>query len=228
MNVALLLEMVAGGAPDRIVVGPDPGGITAAELLARARRAAALFRSSGAEHVALVDLNSEVLPICVFGAALAGLPFAPVNYRLTDEQLDGILRRLEPALVVAGPDCLPRLADREGQQLLSTEEFLDRVAADDGTDVELPFVDPEEVAILLFTSGTTGEPKAAVLRHRHLTAYILESVEFLGAGEGDCQLVSVPPYHIAGVSAVLERAVQRAPDRLPARLRPRRVGPGRS
>jgi acyl-CoA synthetase (AMP-forming)/AMP-acid ligase II len=57
--------------------------------------------------------------------------------------------------------------------------------------------------VLLFTSGTTGEPKAAVLRHRHLTSYVLESVEFLGAGEDEATLVSVPPYHIAGIAGVL-------------------------
>ena len=63
---------------------------------------------------------------------------------------------------------------------------------------DVPFVDPDEIAILLFTSGTTGEPKAAVLRHRHLASYIIGSVEFIGADEDEAQLVSVPPYHIAG------------------------------
>ena len=57
--------------------------------------------------------------------------------------------------------------------------------------------------MLLHTSGTSGEPKAAVLRHRHLTNYVLGAVEFLGAGEDEASLVSVPPYHIAGISAIL-------------------------
>jgi len=55
----------------------------------------------------------------------------------------------------------------------------------------------------LFTSGTTGAPKAAVLRHRHLTSYILGSVEFMGAGEDEAALICVPPYHVAGLAAVL-------------------------
>ena len=57
--------------------------------------------------------------------------------------------------------------------------------------------------MLLFTSGTTSEPKAAVLRHRHLVSYIISSVEFLGCSPDEAQLVCVPPYHIAGVAAVL-------------------------
>jgi acyl-CoA synthetase (AMP-forming)/AMP-acid ligase II len=63
--------------------------------------------------------------------------------------------------------------------------------------------DPDGVAVLLFTSGTTGEPKAAVLRHRNLAAYLIGSVEFGAAGPDEATIVSVPPYHIAAVSSVL-------------------------
>jgi fatty-acyl-CoA synthase len=68
-----------------------------------------------------------------------------------------------------------------------------------------PAVEPsrDDVAVLLFTSGTSGEPKAAVLRHRHLTAYVLATIEFMAADEDEATLVSVPPYHIAGISAVV-------------------------
>ena len=196
MNTALLLEMVAEGAPDRAVVGST----TAGELLGRARAAATRFLAAGVEHVALVDVNSEAVPIALFGAGMAGLPFAPVNYRLTDEQLDGLLRRLSPGLVIAGPDVVDRIGDIDGIQVMTRDELL---AIDPVDDADLPFVDPDEIAVLLFTSGTTGDPKAAVLRHRHLTSYILTSVEYLSADEADAQLVSVPPYHVAGISAVL-------------------------
>jgi long-chain acyl-CoA synthetase len=64
-------------------------------------------------------------------------------------------------------------------------------------------MDPDSLAVLLFTSGTTGAPKAAVLRHKHLTSYVLGTVEFGAAAEDDAALVSVPPYHIAGVAAIL-------------------------
>ena len=203
MNVGMLLEMAADGAPDRVAVGSKAGGLTYVELLARARRLAALLRSKSVERLGLVDLNSEAVPLCLFGAGLAGAAFAPINYRLTDEQLHAILGRLAPALVVVGPDVEQRAAGIDGIELLRTGDLLDAVAAADDPTDELPFVDPDDVAVLLFTSGTTGEPKAAVLRHRHVTSYIFGSVEFLGADEDHAQLVSVPPYHIAGISAVL-------------------------
>ena len=202
MNVAMLLEMAAEGAPDRITVGSKDGGLTTAELLAIARRAAALFASSSAQHVGMVGLNSEAVPIALFGAAIAGLPFAPVNYRLTDEQLRTIVARLAPGVVVVDPDMVDRIAGVDGIELVSRDEFLEQVMHGDA-DYDAPFVDPEDIAILLFTSGTTGEPKAAVLRHRHLASYIIGSVEYLAADEDEAQLVSVPSYHVAGMSAVL-------------------------
>ena len=53
--------------------------------------------------------------------------------------------------------------------------------ASTGTEAtDLPVVEADDVAVLLFTSGTTGDPKVAILRHRHLVAYILGSVDYLG------------------------------------------------
>jgi acyl-CoA synthetase (AMP-forming)/AMP-acid ligase II len=60
----------------------------------------------------------------------------------------------------------------------------------------------DPVAVALYTSGTTAAPKAALLRHRHLLAYVLNTVEF-GSGDGDAALVAVPPYHVAGLANLL-------------------------
>ena len=66
-----------------------------------------------------------------------------------------------------------------------------------------PSEDPRAIAVQLFTSGTTGKPKAAILRHENLMSYIVGTVEFGAADEDDAILVTVPPYHIAGISSVL-------------------------
>ena len=204
MNVGMLVEMAVEGAGDRVLVGPRAGRLTAPELVARARRVATLLRSRDVAHIALLDLNSEAVPITLLGAALAGVPFAPVNYRLSDDQLNGIMEGLSPGLVIVGPDEEGRIAPVEGIETMRRADLLNACADPDAPVADdLPFVDPEDVAILLFTSGTTGEPKAAVLRHRHLTSYIITTVEFMGAAADEAQLVSVPSYHIAGISAVL-------------------------
>ena len=202
MNVAMLLEMVVEGAAGRTLLGTRSGGLTSSDLLAAARRAATLFVESGADHVLLLDLNSEAVPVALLGASLAGLPFVPVNYRLTDHQLGSILQRVSPGLVIAGSDMAARVSGIGGLSVLERKDFLGRVSTGEPP-ADLPWVDPDAIAVLLFTSGTTGEPKAAVLRHRHLVSYIIGSVEYLGAGDDEAQLVAVPPYHIAGVSSIL-------------------------
>ncbi|HKH87428.1 MAG TPA: AMP-binding protein, partial [Acidimicrobiales bacterium] len=109
MNIAMLLEMAAEGDPDRIVLGSHDGGISAAELLEQAKRAAVYFEKSGAEVVGYFGLNSDVLPVALFGAALAGVPFSPINYRAPDEQLHGILGRVTGGLMIADDEEVERL-----------------------------------------------------------------------------------------------------------------------
>ena len=206
MHTAMLLEMAAEGLADRVALGPDPGGVTFGQLLQGAQRAAATIRASGAETVAYVGLNSAAFPLALFGAALAGRPFAPLNYRLPDEQLAKIVARTAPSLAIVDDDIAPRFAAGiDGVRFVTRSAFL--AAANDATTVAdaagAGSADADDIAVLLFTSGTTGEPKAAVLRHRHLTSYVISTVEFMGSAEDEAALVSVPPYHIAAVSAVL-------------------------
>ena len=201
MNIAMLLEMAAEGDPERIVLGPHDGGISAAELLERARRAAIFFTKTGTEVVGYFGLNSDTLPVALFGAALAGIPFSPINYRAPDEQLRGILARVAGGMMIADDDEVERLGACGAAHVITKGELA--AATSEPVEAEHPFVDPEEIAVLLFTSGTTSEPKAAILRHRHLVSYIIGSVEFLGCSPAEAQLICVPPYHIAGMAAIL-------------------------
>lgn len=199
----MLLDMAADGLGDRVALGRASDGISFEGLRTRARRVAAFLADADGDRVGFIDLNTDAVPLALFGAALAGKPFAPVNYRLADAQLTAILRRMAPAVVIVGPGTAERIGDVEGITAITRGRLLE--VAGDPASPELPegFVDPEDVAVLLFTSGTTGEPKAAVLRHRNLASYVLSTVDFGGAAEDEATLISVPPYHIAGVSAVL-------------------------
>jgi acyl-CoA synthetase (AMP-forming)/AMP-acid ligase II len=206
MHLSMLLDMTVEGLGERVALGPLASGVSFAEFGARARRVAALLAARPGDRVGLVDLNSDAVPLTLFGAALAAKPYAPVNYRLTDAQLGAIVARMAPATVVVGPGVAERIPDVDGITLVSRAELL--AVAEDETAPQLTDCtgDPDDIAVLLFTSGTTGEPKAAVLRHRNLTSYVLSTVEFSGATEDEAGLVSVPPYHIAGVSSVLTNA----------------------
>jgi len=179
MNIAMILEMAAS-AGDRPAVTAGGRTLTTTELLRRAHAAARRFADRPA--VVYLGANHLTYPVALFGAALAGVPFVPMNYRLGPEQL-ATLRARHPGALVLNPGALD---DIEG-----TDE-----------QVTAPY-DADAIAVLLYTSGTTAEPKAAVLRHRHLLAYILNTLEFGSAGADDAALVAVPPYHIAGLANLL-------------------------
>ena len=202
MNIALLLEMAADAAPDRIALVCDGKRWSYSELLAAARGAVEEIRTSGATHVALLDESSEAAVIGLIGAVLAGVPYCPLNYRLADADLAALLGRVAPALVVGDVARVGKIAGDHGHTVFGRSEFVARAQA--AAVPEDADYDPGEgIAIQLFTSGTTAAPKAAILRHSNLLGYILGTVEFAAADEEDAALVVVPPYHIAGISALL-------------------------
>ena len=220
MNIVLLLEMAADAAPDRVAVGDRYVGLTTTELLDLARRAATRIAASGADRVVYTDVSSPALPVALFGAAAAGVPFVPLNYRLADDRLRGLVARQAPALLLCGAGTEDRTSDLAGVEQVTTDGFLASLAPVEPA-TRTGVHDPDAVAVLLHTSGTSGEPKVAVLRHRHLAGYVLGSVEFLGAGDDEASLVSVPPYHIAAGSALLTsvyggRRIVQLPDFEPA------------
>ncbi len=182
MNITMILEM-ATSAGDRVVVTADDRSLTASELLDRARAAAHRFRHRSA--VLYLGANHLAYPVALFGAALAGVPFIPLNYRLGEHQLARLLDRHPGALVL-------RPADLDALLLVEQVEG-DESAPDD----------QDAVAVVLYTSGTTAEPKAALLRHRHLLAYVFNTQEFGSAEPDAATLVAVPPYHVAGLMNLL-------------------------
>lgn len=202
MNISLILQMAAEAAPERIGLVCDGRRWSYQSLLGAARGAAVSIKSSGASHVTLLDENSEAAAIALFGAALAGVPYVPLNYRLADADLAALLKRIAPAYIAGDVERVQRLNPEGGHTVRSRADFVaeaERLA--DGA--ELPDEVDEGIAIQLFTSGTTAAPKAALLRHANLVSYILGTVEFGSAAEEEAALVSVPPYHIAGIAALL-------------------------
>jgi len=201
MNLMMLLEMASSGFGERVAFANGGDTLTYSELFTAAGCAAAEVGASGCERLAVLDVSSFAVPIGLFASAWAGVPFVPLNYRLSAEEIGGMAAQLAPAYLVTGADRVDSLAAVPDLTVVSRDSFLD--AARSGTPAAPDWhMDPEEIAILLFTSGTTGAPKAAVLRHKHIVSYILGSVEFGSADEDAAALVCVPPYHIAGISAI--------------------------
>ncbi len=200
MNLAIILDMIADGLPDRVLVGDRDGGLVGAGIRERAAAGAAYVAETGASRLLFLAPNGPAFPVALFAAALAGVPFLPANYRLGDEQLAEVMTRQQAPLVVTDtPERVP------GAATIGTAEFLSLPAVADPSAVSATAAagDPDAIAVLLMTSGTTAAPKSAVLRHSNLAAYLFGSVEFGSVPETDATLVSVPPYHIAAVANAL-------------------------
>jgi acyl-CoA synthetase (AMP-forming)/AMP-acid ligase II len=202
MNISLILQMAAETEPDRIGLVCDTRRWRYGDLLRAARGAALDISQSACSHVALLDESSEAAAIALFAAAIAGVPYVPLNYRLPNTDLEALLSRIAPAYVIGDADRIGQLGPEGHHVVRARAAFVaeaerlgeSAIATDDPT---------ESIAVQIFTSGTTAAPKAAVLRHANLLSYILGTVEFAAAAAEEAVLVSVPPYHIAGIAALL-------------------------
>lgn len=199
MSISLLLEMAASTNPDRTALVSGEMRLTTAQLSELADGGAGVIAAAGTSHVAYVGLGGAMLPLLLFSSARAGATFTPLNYRLSADGLRELIDRLPLPLVVADAEYLDVVAGA-GKEVIGSEEF---IAAARAAQPAAEFPDPEDVGVVLFTSGTTSRPKAVELTHNNLTSYITGTVEFDGAQPDDAALICVPPYHIAGVSAAL-------------------------
>jgi fatty-acyl-CoA synthase len=192
MQTTLLLDIAADACPDRAALI----GVDFASLRARAQMVAVWLKDSGADHAVFVGLNGNAVPLMLFASGLAGLPFVPINYRLPDTDLRNLVARTATAMVVIDDEMIARVDAIAGVTLMPRSKFEARFLTGPTPETETLPESENEIAILLFT-------KAAVLRHANLTSYVMSTVEFLGSDEDEAALVSVPPYHIAGISAIL-------------------------
>lgn len=215
LTVGDALRDAAGQAPDvtALVEGAaDPAARrrwTYSELLADAERASAalLERFSSGEKIAIWANNLPEWVLLEYGAALAGITIVTVNPALRGGELRHVLANSGPqglfmlpgyrgtdmqATLAGIRDGLPDL--REVVLLTEWERFL-------GTGTRrgaLPGATPGDAAQIQYTSGTTGTPKGAVLRHAGITDNAALYAERAGLLPGDVMVSPMPLFHTAG------------------------------
>jgi fatty-acyl-CoA synthase len=171
---------------------------TYAEFADRCDRVAGLLRSVGCQpgdRVAYLCGNTVELLEAYYGVLLAGCVLTPLNIRLAPTELQFILDDCEPAVLVVHPT-FARAGD-----LLSPRRRFDLHAdylREAVAIVERPNVDENAVCELFYTSGSTGDPKGAMLTHRALATHALDSALTMATSHRDVVLHTIPLFHVNG------------------------------
>jgi fatty-acyl-CoA synthase len=195
---------------------------TYGELGDRAARWAAVFTARGVgrgDRIAFLGENQPAFVEVLFGAARVGVVFVPVNTRLAAPEVAHILADSGAKLLVHDDRCATVAAE--------AARDLPRIAVGTEADAALAAVEPapetpgvglDDPAAILYTSGTTGRPKGAVLTHGNLTWNSLNTLVDVDIVSTDVALVISPLFHAAslgmgllpvllkGGTVVLERA----------------------
>ena len=213
-NVFALFERAAAANPDRaFLVVEGRTLLTYGAMLAETGRAAAWLRSAGVgpRDRALVQLHKSPAAVILYLACLrAGVVFIPLNTAYQEREISYFLSDAEPALLVASPG-LPSEAVPFGGARVVIEGGLQAApwaAADE--DLPVTRAASSDAAAILYTSGTTGRSKGAVLTHGNLSS----NVEVLGQAwrwrDDDVLLHALPIFHAHGLFVALHCALLHA------------------
>ncbi len=181
----------------------------------RVRRLATLLRSGGVcvgDRVGYLGLNHPVLLETMFAAQALGAIFVPMNYRLTAQELTFIINDAGIHTLVVDDATRPAL-EPALDGLCCTQYFTSESVADGWR--HLPTeraaaeplaaavsVDIHDVAIIMYTSGTTGLPKGAMLTHGNILWNNINSMLAFGGSPDDVILTAAPLFHIGGLNVM--------------------------
>lgn len=201
-----VLRRSARRTPARIAVEYRDRTWTYEELDEAVSRAAGVLLGEGlapGDRVGAYGHNSDAYLIAFLACARAGLVHVPVNQNLTGEDLAYIVRQSGCALVLADPDLAGRLPDGTRTAALRDADgsLLARLSTTPAYDGPEPRA--EDLVQLLYTSGTTAEPKGAMMTHRALVHEYLSAIAALDLSAGDRPAHSLPLYHSAQMHVFL-------------------------
>ncbi|MFC5819525.1 acyl-CoA synthetase [Nonomuraea harbinensis] len=187
--------------PGRVAVVHDGVDRTYRELDDRVTRLAHVLHASGVrrgDRVAYLGENHPAFLETLFAAGVLGAVFVPLNTRLAGEELTYLLADSGSAVLVRGRGC-DAPADLGVPVLYVHDGYEERLAAAPGTAFDEP-VFADDPCLIMYTSGTTGRPKGAVLTHGNITWNCLNVLVDLDLAGDEVTLVTAPMFHTAALN----------------------------
>lgn len=227
LNLAHFLDVTAAEHPDLTAVILDERKMTYAELAGAAKRVANVLKSKGigkGDKVAMMLPNTPHFPIIYYGILHAGATVVPVNVLFTEDEIEHYLSDSEAvaffAFTMFAPQAIKafnRLETCHSLILCGPADWLDvpevgenfmHLVMQASPEFDTVQTMPDDTAVILYTSGTTGAPKGAELTHFNLffNAYYAAK-EINKVTPGDVCLVTLPLFHSYGQTCLMNSAI---------------------
>ena len=195
--------------PERVFLETDDGKThVRADLARESARFARLLIEAGAVRGDRVAVQVEKSPACLFlylGCLRAGLVYLPLNTAYQRSELTYFLQDAQPSIVVCKPESngLMRELSAAATPVLTLDGEGRGSLADAAAALPSEFVTvdsaPDDVAVILYTSGTTGRSKGAMVTHRNLLSNARALIDCWRFSERDVLLHALPVFHIHGL-----------------------------
>ncbi|MCK9230968.1 MAG: long-chain fatty acid--CoA ligase [Syntrophales bacterium] len=217
MNVGKFLTKSALTFPDKPAIIHGPKKLTFREFNERSNKLANAFQRLGVtkgDNVAILTYNYPETLETLFACFKAGLGSCPINFRLHPKEYGFIIDHCEARAVVISEEFNEPVMDVKDMfpkvefiittrgasgELIDYEDLL----AEESSDFNDVDVDPDHLAWLFYTSGTTGQPKGAMLTHRNLVAMSMNFfADMCSLGPEDAILHAAPLSHGSGLYAL--------------------------
>jgi fatty-acyl-CoA synthase len=194
-------------SPDALAVIHRDARYTYADLHARCTRLARRLRDLGVgrgDRVAFLGPNHPAYLETLFAAGAIGAVFVPLNTRLAAPELLHCLTDSGAAVLIHTEQCAGPVAGIEWpaglRQVIAVDDEYERiVGSGDATALDEP-VSPEDLCLIMYTSGTTGPAKGAVLTHGNITWNSVNVLVDTDLAHDEVTLVSAPLFHTAALN----------------------------
>ncbi len=198
-----LLRRHAARSPEAICLAYEDEAISFQALDERSNKVANALIAQGVkpgDRVALLDLSSPVSYELSYGCAKAGAIMMPLNWRLSAREVAAIVANGRPRVLLYATS-MASLLDEVTTPLARINIDQDYAAWRDvasAIDPSLAYA-PDDAVLLLYTSGTTGQPKGVMISHRNLSFVGRTASEAWGFTTASVNLVAMPLFHIGGI-----------------------------